>query len=279
MKLIIITGLSGSGKSTALHALEDRGVYCIDNLPLGLLPTIARYLEKSHDKMAVGIDARNLDEDFRRFPPMVAALRRQGMEVRTIFLDAKDETLLARFSETRRRHPLSGEGFPLLHAIQRERELLEPLIEQADLRIDTSSSHIHELRRWIQRRIMEDGALSLLLKSFGFKHGLPPDADFVFDVRCLPNPHWQPHLRMKTGKDPEVQAFLSAQPQVREMLASLKDLLVAWIPHFEAQNRSYLTVAVGCTGGQHRSVYLVECLADCLQKRYNNLSVCHRELE
>lgn len=284
MKLTIVSGLSGSGKSIALHVLEDLGHYTIDNLPIGLLPAFAEQMittpESGYTHFAVGIDARNLNKDLERCPDILRSLRQRGVTCELVFLEANDATLLKRFSETRRKHPLTSEQLPLEEAIQAERRLLEPLVDSADLVLDTSVTNVHQLRDLIRERLGEhaQGRLSLLFESFGYKHGLPVDADFVFDVRCVPNPHWEPELRALTGRDAEVVRYLERQPQVDAMFEDLRQFLENWIPHFEADNRTYMTVAVGCTGGQHRSVYLVERLASYFRALGNNILVRHREL-
>ncbi len=281
MKLVIISGLSGSGKSIALHVLEDLGHYCIDNLPVGMLPALSEQLRQhAHDgPVAVGIDARNLIDDLQRFPAILAELRNAGVETRVLYLEADDATLLKRFSETRRRHPLSSEETPLAEAIVQERRLLEPVAAEAELRFDTSRTNVHQLRDMIRQRVEEaDSGLSLLFESFGFKHGVPVDADFVFDVRCIPNPHWVPELRRHTGRDAPVIAYLESHPEVAEMFTDIRDFLDTWIPRFEADNRSYMTVAVGCTGGQHRSVYMVERLAAHFRQQRAGVLCRHREL-
>jgi UPF0042 nucleotide-binding protein len=285
MKLVIISGLSGSGKSVALHTLEDIGYYCIDNLPVGLLATFARHLleennGRSLDKVAIGIDARNHPEQLQRFSAILGELRNQNIECQIIFLQADDATLLKRFSETRRKHPLSGKGVSLADAITRERELLNSITQNASLFIDTSHTNIHQLRDLIQERVdsVDSRELSLLFESFGFKHGVPGDADFVFDARCLPNPHWDPNLRPLTGRDPAVAEFLDRHDSAQAMFEQIRDFLQFWLPHFKADKRSYLTVAIGCTGGQHRSVYLIERLAACFRVQHQNVALRHREL-
>ncbi|MFP4244800.1 MAG: RNase adapter RapZ, partial [Ectothiorhodospira sp.] len=266
-KLIIVSGLSGSGKTVALHALEDAGYYCMDNLHIGLLTAVVRqFLTDGHglyDETAVGIDARSGIEALDRFGEIVTEIRDMGVALQILFLQAEEQTLLRRFSETRRRHPLTRDDVPLVDAIHLERRLLVPVAEQADLTIDTTRTHVHQLTDTVRQRVgqAEEAGLSVLIRSFGFKHGTPVDSDFVFDVRCLPNPHWEPRLRALTGLDPEVGDFLGSHPLVEEMFASLRDFLTTWIPRFEHENRSYLTVSIGCTGGQHRSVYLAERLA------------------
>jgi len=285
VKLLIISGLSGSGKSIALQALEDSGFYCVDNLPAGLLPTFAMQLyglPESHryEEAAVGIDARNLSDDLDQFPKVLEDIRGLGYVTEIIFLQADDNTLIKRFSETRRRHPLTAPDLPLADAISRERRLLAPLSACADLRIDTSHLNVHQLREVIRERVAgrSAAALSLLFVSFGYKDGIPADADFVFDVRCLPNPHWEPRLRPLTGLDEPVAEFLGNQPQAVRLVAELIAFLEEWIPHFEAENRSYLTVAVGCTGGRHRSTFMVEQLAAHFRGRGLEVMQRHREL-
>ncbi len=285
MKLLIVSGLSGSGKSVALHTLEDIGYYCIDNLPVGLLCAFAEQFSPdqrsgSPDLVAAGIDARNHPEQLQRFDAILKDLQKNDIETEIIFLQADDATLLKRFSETRRKHPLSGPDLSLADAIARERELLNPISQNASLFIDTSHTNVHQLRDLIRERVQTEsgGELSLLFESFGFKHGVPGDADFVFDARCLPNPHWDPTLRPYTGKDQAVADYLEGHELVRRMFAEIRDFLLRWIPHFQADNRSYLTVAIGCTGGQHRSVYLTERLADSFRTELPNVAVRHREL-
>ncbi len=284
MKLVIVSGMSGSGKSVALHTLEDIGFYCIDNLPVGLLADFGRHMteqdSKSADRYAVGIDARNGAEDLSRFPHILDELEALGIRSEILFLRAAYTTLIKRFSETRRRHPLSLPNTSLEEAIQREAELLAPIRERADLVIDTTATNVHQLRELVRERLdrRADARLSLLFVSFGFKHGVPKDADYVFDVRCLPNPHWEPRLRPLTGRDADVQRYLEAQPSVERMYTQIRDFVEEWLPSFEREGRSYLTVAVGCTGGQHRSVYLTERLAEHFRQRSDNVIVRHREL-
>lgn len=266
MKLLIVTGMSGSGKTIALRALEDAGFYCIDNLPVCLLDSFLEYMVESQagsiDRIAVGIDARSQLTDLTDLPQLITRLQEQGFDCEVISIEAKRETLIKRFSETRRKHPLSDQSLSLEQAIDRERELLAPLLDAADLHIDTSQTTLHELRALIRKRVSskDENQLSLSFESFGFKHGVPPDADFVFDVRCLPNPHWQTELRPLTGLNPKVAEFLQSHDQTRQMLQDLIDFLQRWIPNFETDGRNYLTVAIGCTGGQHRSVYIANQL-------------------
>ena len=266
-RFIIVSGLSGAGKTTALHALEDAGFYCVDNLPAGFLGDFARFIDVGdlphYRQVAVGIDARNREADLLQLPEILAELQREAQAVELVFIEASEEALINRFSETRRRHPLSVGNLPLREAIARERALLEPIIARADLRIDTSHTHIHKLRTLVTERITrrDSSQLAVQFCSFGYKNGVPPDADFVFDVRCLPNPHWDPALRQLSGRDAPVREFLDETGSAAQLTADIVGFLEKWIPRFESDNRSYLTVAVGCTGGRHRSVYLVEKLA------------------
>ncbi len=285
MNMTIISGLSGSGKTIALHTLEDIGFYCIDNLPVGLLDGFASEVRDqrlvSGNKVAVSIDARNRPEQLNRFPEIIAELKSKGTTCKILFLQADDPTLLKRFSETRRKHPLSGIDLPLTDAIHEERKLLAPIAANADLLIDTSHTNLHQLRDLVRECIGEDddAEFSLLLRSFGYKHGIPADADLVFDARCLPNPHWQANLRNLTGLDKDVIMFLERETMVQELYNHLEQFLSTWIPRFKADNRSYLSIAIGCTGGQHRSVYLVNKLATSLGKQAGDVVVRHRELE
>ncbi|AKH20615.1 RNase adapter RapZ [Sedimenticola thiotaurini] len=284
MKLSIITGLSGSGKSVALHTLEDEGYYCIDNLPVFLLPALAGELVKDQDKrfqlVAISIDSRNTPAEFENISTLLHPLKAKKIRYEVIFLEARDETLIKRFSETRRRHPLTGGGRPLAEAISYEREIMAPFLNIANIRIDTSETNLHELRDLIRSRITErlDANISLLFQSFGFKQGIPRDADFIYDARCLPNPHWQPALRPLTGRDSPVQHFLGENSDVQRYKEDLVRFLEQWIPRFEAEGRSYLTIAIGCTGGQHRSVYLVEQLAAHFRTCGRQSQIRHRDL-
>ena len=284
MRLVIISGFSGSGKSVALHALEDLGFYCIDNIPAGLLHTFVDHMLERRDSVfenvGVGLDARNRPDDIDQVPELVRTLRKSGISCDLIFLQANDEVLMSRFSETRRKHPLSLQGAGLRDAIARERELLGSIINAADLFIDTSDTSAHALRARIRERIGEREAheLSILVESFGYKHGLPADADFVFDVRCLPNPFWDLKLRPLNGKDEAVQAFLKAQPEVVRMIDDIAAFLETWIAKYQDFQRSYLTVAIGCTGGQHRSVYIADEVAAKLAARYGPIQTLHHEL-
>ena len=284
MRLVIISGFSGSGKSVALHALEDLGFYCIDNIPAGLLHTFVDHMLKRRDSVfenvGVGLDARNRPDDIDQVPELVRTLRKSGISCDLIFLQADDEVLMSRFSETRRKHPLSLQGAGLREAIARERELLGSIINAADLFIDTSDTSAHALRERIRQRIGEREAhkLSILVESFGYKHGLPADADFVFDVRCLPNPFWDLKLRPLTGKDEPVRAYLQSEPEVSRMIDDIATFLESWIVKYQDFQRSYLTVAIGCTGGQHRSVYIADEVAAKLALRYGPIQTLHHEL-
>jgi len=253
---------------------------------MGLLPAFVEQLAspgpKLYDKAAVGIDARSGVDDLARFPEIVDNIKFSGLDVEVIFLLAAIEVLISRFSETRRRHPLTRKGMPLVEAIHLERSLLEAIASRADLKIDTTRMNVHQLRALVSERVRTNAnsALSLLFQSFGYKHGVPTDSDFVFDVRCLPNPHWQPELRPLTGRDAKIVEFLCVHADTEDMFLALRDFLVRWVPRFEADNRSYLSVSIGCTGGRHRSVYLVERLADHFkQSRFENITVRHRELD
>ncbi|MBK1716077.1 RNase adapter RapZ [Thiocystis violacea] len=284
MKLVILSGLSGSGKSVALHTLEDLGFYCIDNLPFFLLQDLALGLHKSLDgafaNTAVGIDARGDPEALRLLPDLVRTAQERGIDCQVLFLETQIDTLIRRFSETRRRHPLTSGSRSLREAIQLELEFLEPIRRHADMVIDTTQTNVHELRDRVRGWLVGGASpkASVLLKSFGFKHGVPPDVDFVFDVRCLPNPHWQAELRMLTGLDPLVIRFLEASPEVRRMRDDISAFFEHWIPHFETDGRSYLTIAIGCTGGQHRSVYMTEQLGQHFESLGHKVMVRHREL-
>jgi len=285
MKLIIISGLSGSGKSVALHTLEDEGFYCVDNLPLGLLPDLAKQLTSRqmqiYDQVAVGIDARSGAEDLNRFNDIIRATKTDTIDIEVIYFEAAINELIKRFSDTRRRHPLTRKGIPLAEAIDIERNLLSAIALEADLCLDTTHTNVHQLRAIIKQRIISrpNKQLSILIQSFGFKHSVPTDSDFVFDVRCLPNPHWEPQLRPLTGQDPEVQAFFKDQDDVVDMFSHIRNFLEYWIPKFAEQNRYYLTVSIGCTGGQHRSVYIAELLNTYFQGKFENVSLRHREME
>lgn len=284
MKLFIISGRSGSGKSTALNALEDLGYYCIDNLPVDLLKSLVAQAEKApspqRQNMAVSIDARNLPSGLGDLPELVEEIRKEGVSCDVIYLDAEESILLQRFSATRRRHPLTDGRLSLQEAIQEERRLLRPIANCADLTMDTTHMTLYDLRDTIRIRVAgREQELAILFLSFGFKHGLPLDADLVFDVRCLPNPHWIPHLRGFTGKEQPVVDYLSGEADVGKMLDDLRHLLETWLPYYERNNRAYMTVAIGCTGGQHRSVYIAEQLASHFSQSHHHIQIRHRELD
>jgi len=285
MNLIIISGLSGAGKSIALHLLEDMDYYCVDNLPISMLPALIKEFHssssQSRQNIAIGIDARNIPASINEFESCLNELKENKIHYKVFYLEANDETIIKRFSETRRKHPLSQTDMSLREAITLERKLLEPIAYCADLRFDTSLTNVHQLRERIKERLIKevDSSASILIESFGFKHGAPINADFVFDVRCLSNPHWIPKLRPQTGKDKAVIDFLASNADVESMYNDISQFLEKWIPKFIAENRSYMTIAIGCTGGQHRSVYLTEKISTTLQKNYPNILVRHRELE
>ena len=283
MKLLIISGRSGSGKSTALNMLEDHGYYCIDNLPASLLPALAQRVsadETDLPRVAVSIDARNLPSDLQQVPEILEQLKQISLKTEIIFLDAGSPTLIKRFSESRRKHPLTTDKIGLREAINMETTLLEPIALLASLSIDTSNMSLHQLRDNIKSRVVEreENGLALLFESFGYKRGVPIDADIVYDVRCLPNPYWEPELRPFTGQDAEIIHWLEQQPEVQAMYTDLCEYLEKWLPRFAESNRAYMTVAVGCTGGQHRSVYLTERLRNHFSKKIKNVQVLHREL-
>lgn len=277
MRLIVISGLSGSGKSIALNVLEDSGYYCVDNLPAKLLAGLTQFLaQEGQQRVAVSIDVRS-GATLSELPDYLLQLRHSGHDLHVVFLDAKTDTLVKRFSETRRRHPLAHEERTLPECIERERELLAD-IGGLGHRVDTSDLTPNVLRAWV-KDLLDLGAsgMTLLFQSFGFKHGIPLDADMVFDVRCLPNPHYDPQLRPLTGKDAPVISFLEKDINARNMLADIRNYIEKWLPCFVRDNRSYLTVAIGCTGGRHRSVYFAENLAAHFRASRGVL-IRHREL-
>ncbi|PTU76295.1 RNase adapter RapZ [Pseudomonas mangrovi] len=284
MRLIIVSGRSGSGKSTALDVLEDNGFYCIDNLPAGLLPELAErallHTELLHPLVAVSIDARNLPSQLKRFPELLEEVRARHIQCDVLYLDADAETLFKRFSETRRRHPLTNENRSLAEAIHDESQLLGPIIDLADLKIDTTHLNLYQLGDMLKVRLLNrpEPTTAFLVESFGFKRGMPVDADLVFDVRCLPNPYWIPELREHSGRDQPVIEYLDAQADVQEMYHDICTYLQKWLPRFAASNRAYVTIAIGCTGGHHRSVYLSERLGKVLKDQLKNVQVRHRDL-
>jgi UPF0042 nucleotide-binding protein len=284
MQLVIVSGLSGAGKTVALRQYEDLGYYCIDNLPLALIGTrssrVVKSLEGRYQKLAVGIDARESAREIRAFPKYLDRLRGRGISVQVLFLTASDDIILRRYSETRRKHPLTSAELSLAGAIARERQLLKPISDSADFTLDTGGFNLHELREAIRKRVpgAERGKLGLTFESFGYKNGFPDSVDFVFDVRCLPNPHWEAHLRPLTGRDAPVIEYLEKHAEVQNMLGDIRRFLETWLPRIAAQDRAYLTVAIGCTGGRHRSVYIVERLGEYFRAGYDPVTVKHREL-
>jgi UPF0042 nucleotide-binding protein len=283
-RLVVVSGLSGSGKSVALHALEDLGYYCIDNLPLFLLGELTKGLQGAcagtFANTAVGIDARSQPEQLFELPKLMKKLRGGAFECLVLYLEAQRDTLIKRFSETRRKHPLTDVDLPLAEAIELERKLLEPILSDADLHIDTTHTNVHQLRDLLRERFGDDTPhkVSILLQTFGFKNGIPHDVDFVLDVRCLPNPYWQPELRPLNGLDPPVVGFLEDSPEVQQMRDDLATFFDRWVPRFEADGRSYLTIALGCTGGRHRSVYMAEQIRRHFETQGRKVMVRHREL-
>jgi UPF0042 nucleotide-binding protein len=284
VRILILSGLSGSGKSVALHMLEDLGFYCIDNIPAALLKAFishtVRSPERSYERTAIGLDARNTAAEIASVPRLIDELKRSGIQCEVLFLVASEDELLRRFSETRRKHPMSRDNLDLREAMAKEREILEPIVYAADLVIDTSRMGVHELREIVHQRLEQrsEGRLSITFESFGFKYGIPGDADFVFDARSIPNPYWEPTLRKLTGRDAEVVKFLEAQEAAGRLIEDIARFIDARVPEYQANNRGYLTVAVGCTGGQHRSVYIVDRLAERFSKRFSNVSARHSAL-
>ncbi|MBX3712598.1 MAG: RNase adapter RapZ [Lysobacter sp.] len=284
-RLIVVSGLSGSGKSVALRTLEDIDYYCVDNLPSALMPAFVRAVSEDaaglHPKLAVGVDVRSRPGDLERLPGVLAGLAEAGIDHELVFLDTRDEVLIKRYSETRRRHPLSGDGLGLADAIALERKRMRPIAAIADRTIDTSELNVHQLRRLVIAELgMTAHSLTLLFESFAYRRGVPADADFVFDARCLPNPHWDARLRPLSGRDQGVREYLDAQPEVGEYVAQVTAFLDTWMPRIQADTRSYITVAFGCTGGKHRSVYLAETLAaHARDKGWREVATYHRELE
>ena len=283
--LVVVSGMSGSGKSVALNTFEDLGFYCVDNLPAELLPSFVRSVARDDgapEKLAVGIDVRSRGSDLANIPEWLSAVGAMGLDPRLVFFDTADAVLLKRYADTRRRHPLSHLGLALADAISLERQVLKPLRQVADSVIDTSAYNVHQLRRQVITEFglgSEDG-VSLLFESFAYRRGVPADADFVFDARVLPNPHWNPELRPLSGRDGLVREYLEAQPDVVEYASQVEQFLDSWLPRLRRDTRSYVTVAFGCTGGRHRSVYLAERLADhCRTHGWAEVAVHHRELD
>ena len=278
MELIIISGRSGSGKSVALRVLEDLGYYCVDNIPVNLLPSLVRSVSDNYDKIAVSIDVRNLPKEQQEFNDILEYL--PGFANPTLFyLDSDDQTLIKRFSETRRLHPLSIDSLPLDLAIKQEKILLDVLITRADFMIDTTDLSVHQLAESIREKILgkKDKKLIITFMSFGFKHGIPKEADYVFDARFLPNPHWEPDLKPLTGLHQPVKDYLASHNIVQKFTWQIQTFVQTWLPHLERNNRSYLTIAIGCTGGQHRSVYLAQTIGESFSKTHANVKIRHRE--
>jgi RNase adapter protein RapZ len=283
-QLIVVSGLSGSGKTVALRTLEDLDYYCVDNLPSALMPAFVSAVSHDsiavHPRLAVGVDVRNRRQDLDRLPGILSDLARTGIDYRLLFLDTRDEVLLKRYSESRRRHPLSIDGIALADAIAQERKLLRPMQAIADTVIDTSDINVHQLRRLVITEMgQKSGSMTLLFESFAYRRGVPSDADFVFDARALPNPHWNATLRPLSGKDAAVRDWLEQQPDVAAFRTDVADFLDRWLPRFESEGRSYVTICIGCTGGRHRSVYLAERLAEHCRERFRQVLSYHREME
>lgn len=278
MQLIIVSGRSGSGKTIALRVLEDLGFYCVDNLPITLLPTLVHAIEQQYENVAVSIDVRNLPKSQDELNDAIDFLP-DAITPEILYLDSNDQILLRRFGETRRLHPLSRHEMPLSEALQMESRLLEPLAERATWRIESSELSVHQLSEQVSERVLgrATSRLIVVFQSFGFKYGLPPDLDYAFDARILPNPHWEPELKPLTGSDPAVQHFFAQQPLVTKFVYQVENFLATWLPHFQRSNRSYLTIGIGCTGGQHRSVYIAEQLAERFKDHEFKVQVRHRE--
>ena len=282
MQLIVVSGRSGAGKTVALRVLEDLGYYCVDNLPVVLLPQLIVALEGQYDKLAVSIDVRNLPVVSDKLEELLRQVRSEKrVDYSSFFFDADNSTLLRRYGESRRLHPLSRNQLTLDEAIREETHLLSPLSSSADLRVDTTNLSIHDLSELIKTRVLgkKESELVMVFESFGFKYGISKDADFVFDARFLPNPHWIPELKPFTGRDQPVADYLSSQSDVMLFIQQIESMLTTWLPHLERNNRSYLTVGIGCTGGQHRSVFIVERLAESFRKMGKNVQLRHRTLE
>ena len=279
MKLLVVSGRSGSGKSVALRVMEDLGYYCVDNIPVNLLPTLANAVMGQYERVAVSIDVRNLPQDPDELTDILSYLPHK-VDLTILYLDADHTSLIKRFSETRRLHPLSHQAMSLDEAISREQQLLDPISSRADLYIDTTELNIHQLAELLRERILgqKTGRLVMLFESFGFKYGIPKEADYVFDARFLPNPHWEPALKPLTGLDQPVKDYLASEAIVGKYIWQINSFISSWLPHLERNNRSYLTIAIGCTGGQHRSVYIAECLAESYRSQREDVQIRHREL-
>ena len=276
---LIVTGQSGSGKSSALQVLEDLGYYCIDNLPLALLPEIVEKLDQENnlEQLALGVDVRSTRQDMQEFDHVFSLLQKHGA-VDVIYLTTRDQELIARFSASRRPHPLSSRFNSLNECIQQEKDLLLPIQFRATVHIDTTDKSVHDLKHVLLSKLGQADQLIVILQSFGFKHGIPLDADYVFDVRHLPNPHWDLELRKFSGLDAPVQKFLESSAQTNEMFTDIYQFLEKWLPAFAEGHRHYMTVSIGCTGGQHRSVYIVDRLKRALEAKWS-VQVLHREMK
>lgn len=280
MKLIIVSGRSGSGKSVALRVLEDLGYYCVDNIPVNLLPALTHTVINDYENVAVSLDVRNLPDDPNDVKEIIDYLP-AAVELTILYLDANDNDLIRRFSETRRLHPLIRQNIALDQAISLEKKLLEPVSTRADLYINTSQLSPHQLADLVRERILgkKTGNMVLVFESFGFKHGIPADADYVFDARFLPNPFWDKELKVQSGLDQPVKDFLASQPIVTKFIWQINSFLMTWLPHLERNNRSYVTIAIGCTGGRHRSVYIADLLASNFRKEREDVQSRHRDLD
>ncbi|MEM9603774.1 MAG: RNase adapter RapZ [Pseudomonadota bacterium] len=285
MRCVIVSGQSGSGKTVALHTLEDEGFYCVDNLPISLIPDLIERISTTHAELhqnvAIGVDARSSDADsLLHFPDIIGRVRSRVDSLQVVFLQTDLDTLVRRFNETRRRHPMTRQDRPLVQAIHEERRVLEPISQLADAFIDTTTTNLHQLRQHVRDRIVKNrgDGMSILFQSFGYKHGTPLDTDFAFDIRCLPNPHWQVNLRPLDGRDKPIIDFLEEHSSVGDMYGSIEQFLHRFVPDFESEGRAYLTISIGCTGGRHRSVYMVEKLAAAFRKSGHTVSVRHREI-
>jgi len=286
MRLVIISGLSGSGKSVAINTLEDEDFYCIDNMPISILPACIEHLTAAspsfYENIAIGVDARNVSQDINLFSNTINQLKEQDIAIELVYLEADEETLIQRYSETRRKHPLTKNGLSLVEAIHMEKKILGEVTLLADLRIDTTSTNVRQLRSIITDQVCGkiSSKLTILLQSFGFKHGVPNDSNYVFDVRCLPNPYREQHLRKLTGCDPEVIEYLQSHTEVKQMIDAISGFIEQWLPLFIQENHSYLSVSIGCTGGQHRSVHIAEYVANRFQSfEGKQISIRHRDLE
>lgn len=280
MHIFIVSGRSGSGKTVVLRVLEDLGYYCVDNLPVNLLPALTHSLSKNFSQVAVSVDVRNIPDSEQELVENLEFLPK-GVNTTVLYIDASDEVLIQRYSETRRLHPLSHKDASLPDAIVEERKLLDAIASRADLYIDTSKLNVHQLTEMIREKILGKTSQQLVVtfESFGFKYGVPNDIDYVFDARFLPNPHWEPELRPLTGLDLPVKEFFAAEPLVNKFIFQINNFMSTWLPHLELNNRSYLTIAIGCTGGKHRSVYVAEALARQFKARDKNVRVRHREMD